>query len=269
MPQLTAIVRIGDPQRTPRTAGPRGSRRPDLAAGILAVPIEIDGAALGFVGFLEDDALAGAGRRAGRVLARIAAEAAIPACNALRHAEALEAALKDPLTGLYNRRALVELLDREVRGSMRYGRSLALVLLDLDNLKAINDSRGHSAGDAALRALGSVLLEFVRRADLCARLGGDEFAVACPDTTAEDARRAGQRIERAFGARETALADGTLLCELGVSFGVSDLAAVVPGSSADPDAVVAALLHAADTDLYATKAARRQHAAARAGGMRA
>ncbi len=276
MPTLTAIVRVGSSERPPRSAGPCAARvagRAGLAEGILAVPIESGGEAHGFVGFAQDAALRSAAARAERVLMEVAAEAAVPARNALRHAAALEAALKDPLTSLSNRRGLLEVLDRQARGARRHGRPLALLLLDLDNLKGVNDSRGHAAGDAALRTLAAVLQESVRRADVVARLGGDEFAVLCPDTTADAARRAGHRIERALAARETPLDDGTLLVGLGVSWGVSELEPAAPSPGPGPDApaeaAIAALFEAADADLYQAKAARRRRAARTAAGGRA
>lgn len=82
----------------------------------------------------------------------------------------------DPLTGLLNRRSYDEALDDALSSSRRYGWPFALVLLDLDNFKAVNDGHGHAAGDAALRAIGSELRRVLRRGDVAARLGGDEFA---------------------------------------------------------------------------------------------
>ena len=86
-------------------------------------------------------------------------------------------ALHDPLTGLPNRRALAEALERAIARSQRTGLPLAVLALDLDGFKAINDRHGHPAGDATLLEVADRLRRTIRRSDLVARLGGDEFAV--------------------------------------------------------------------------------------------
>lgn len=96
-------------------------------------------------------------------------------------------ALKDALTGLANRRAFQEAGVREFSRAQRYGRGLALVLFDLDNLKRLNDEHGHPSGDEAIRRVGRVLAEASRGADLAARLGGDEFALILPETDMDKA----------------------------------------------------------------------------------
>jgi diguanylate cyclase (GGDEF)-like protein len=83
----------------------------------------------------------------------------------------------DPLTGLLNRRSYEMLLDQAVARTRRYGWPFALVLLDLDSFKAVNDRLGHAAGDAALKALGAEIRASLRSGDVAARLGGDEFAL--------------------------------------------------------------------------------------------
>lgn len=96
-------------------------------------------------------------------------------------------AVRDPLTGLYNRRFFDESLSRNVEAARRYGRDLSLVLFDLDRLKALNDRAGHAAGDAALRRFAAVLSQTVRAADVVCRIGGDEFAVILPETARDPA----------------------------------------------------------------------------------
>lgn len=109
--------------------------------------------------------------------------------DALRRAERAEAeALMDPLTGLANRRGWELLLEREEQRCRRYGAVASVLMLDLDGLKAANDSRGHAAGDALIRKAADVLRSAVRSADVVARLGGDEFAVLAIETDLPAAR---------------------------------------------------------------------------------
>lgn len=103
-------------------------------------------------------------------------------------------ATQDALTGLRNRRAFLEVGVAEVERSRRYAHSMAVIFLDLDDFKQLNDSRGHDTGDAALRATASALLNALRTSDRIARLGGDEFAVILPETTEAAAAQVGQKI---------------------------------------------------------------------------
>lgn len=93
-----------------------------------------------------------------------------------------EQAVTDPLTGLYNRRFFDEAMEQQIESARRYKRELTLVLFDLDHLKKINDTSGHSAGDQALKAFARLLKETARAADIVCRIGGDEFAALLPET---------------------------------------------------------------------------------------
>jgi diguanylate cyclase (GGDEF)-like protein len=107
-------------------------------------------------------------------------------------------ALHDPLTGLYNRRFLEELLARELPRARRYSRHLALLLLDLDGFKAFNDTHGHLAGDRVLEEVAICLSAAVRAGDTVVRFGGDEFVVVLPDTPGETARRVARELAHAM-----------------------------------------------------------------------
>ena len=111
-----------------------------------------------------------------------------------RYAEAKADALRDPLTTLGNHRAFHEELDRQVEASLRYGVPLSLMLIDLDEFKTVNDTKGHAGGDRTLRGFGQLLNTAVRRADRAYRVGGDEFAVLLPHTDLEGARVVARRI---------------------------------------------------------------------------
>jgi diguanylate cyclase (GGDEF)-like protein/PAS domain S-box-containing protein len=100
----------------------------------------------------------------------------------------------DGLTGLFNRRRFEEELERHVSHARRYGMEGALLLIDIDELKAINDNGGHRAGDAVLIAVAGVLRSRLRGSDVVARFGGDEFAVLLPHATARDAATVGEDL---------------------------------------------------------------------------
>ncbi|MBI1885999.1 MAG: GGDEF domain-containing protein [Chloroflexi bacterium] len=162
-------------------------------------------------------------------------------------------AMRDDLTGLYNRRYFFERLQKEVESAKGLGRPLAVVVMDIDSLKAINDTYGHKAGDRSLAAFGRFLLEETRATDIPARIGGDEFAVILPDTSK---RGAYEMIERfILRLRAFAIDAGTGgQLKLAASFGLSGY----PWGAADVDALV----QQADAGMYAHKATRRKGAPA-------
>jgi diguanylate cyclase (GGDEF)-like protein len=133
------------------------------------------------------------------------AESSGPAIeNARRFREARQLADIDALTGLHNHRYFHETLRREVARAQRYDRRLALVVLDLDDFKAINDRIGHLAGDAVLAQAAERVRDAVRSADIACRTGGDEFAVVLPESSLAEAELLYERIresitERPFG----------------------------------------------------------------------
>jgi diguanylate cyclase (GGDEF)-like protein/PAS domain S-box-containing protein len=147
-------------------------------------------------------------------------------------------AVTDPLTGLGNYRRLVEALDAEVKRTGRTGRPFAILLLDLDQLKKINDRYGHLIGSQALCRLADVLRVFCRAIDTAARYGGDEFAIILPETTAATARLVASRIR-------SRLAADSLQPPLSASIGM----AVCPQDGETMEA----LLRAADRELYGMK----------------
>src|SRR5204863_6927856 len=107
----------------------------------------------------------------------------------------------DALTSLHNRRYFHETLGREVARAHRYDRRLALILLDLDDFKVVNDRIGHLAGDAVLAEIAERVREVVRSADIACRVGGDEFAVILPESELEDGDQLYRRIQAAVSAR--------------------------------------------------------------------
>lgn len=145
----------------------------------------------------------------------------------------------DMLTGLYNRTKLDELLRHEFERARRYGRPLALVLLDIDRFKTVNDELGHLMGDKVLQAIARTALENIRLTDRLGRWGGEEFLVICPETTLAEALVAAERIR--LGVAAAAFPSGR---KHSLSAGV---AALTPEDSVD------SLLQRADTALYQAK----------------
>lgn len=153
------------------------------------------------------------------------------------------AARTDPLTGCANRRALADDLRRAVSSARQSDLDLAVVAIDLDGLKKINDTHGHAAGDTALTALVSTIRSSLRESDSLYRVGGDEFVVMAPFTDAAGVRELMRRVEHAGGPS--------------FSWGVSSVTSFGFGEHDDPQQ----LLQAADTDLYERRRARRHRAA--------
>ncbi len=110
----------------------------------------------------------------------------------LHHVESL--AITDPLTGLYNRRRFGDVLRREVAVTRRYKNNLALLMIDLDHFKIVNDRFGHDAGDQVLRAIATALGSGLREVDLAARYGGEEFTIIMPHTSKANAEIVAQRV---------------------------------------------------------------------------
>ncbi|WP_369131737.1 diguanylate cyclase [Modestobacter sp. I12A-02662] len=218
----------------------------DGAARVVAVPFGIDGQGRGVLAF-EDHARAGSRIEHRRVA--VVEQAVAHAATALARVRLLEhlqrSALTDGLTGVANRRAFDAAFHRELSLAGRTDSSLAVVILDLDRFKALNDTYGHLAGDDVLRAVGAALRQCTRQGDLVARYGGEEFVLLLPGATERDVIGAARRVRVALrgvpGPRQ-------ITASLGI--------AVRP----DQGGTVAELLAAADQALYAAKQGGRDQA---------
>jgi diguanylate cyclase (GGDEF)-like protein len=157
-------------------------------------------------------------------------------------------AIRDPLTGLFNRGYLEETLGREVQRCQRSHSPLCVAMLDIDHFKQLNDCHGHEAGDLVLRKLGSLLRQHLRASDIVCRYGGEEFAFVLPEASLATAYR--RLTDLAEMIRDLQLAyRGETLNPVTVSIGL----AILPEHGTSP----ADLLHAADMALYAAKRAGR------------
>jgi diguanylate cyclase (GGDEF)-like protein len=153
-------------------------------------------------------------------------------------------AVRDALTGLYNRRYMEQALEREVMRASRNRRMVGVIMLDLDHFKLFNDTHGHEAGDLLLRAVGDYLVTHVRAEDIACRYGGEEFVVILPEAALEMARSRAEELWKGLQALHVNYR-GQLLRGATVSAGV----AAFPGHGR----TTSELLHAADTAMYAAK----------------
>lgn len=156
--------------------------------------------------------------------------------------------IRDPLTGLFNRRFMQESLDRELHRAKRKKRPLAVVFLDLDHFKKFNDTFGHDAGDLVLKEMAEVFRKHFRSDDIICRYGGEEFAVILPESSAKDAMK-----------RASALRAGVKKISLRNRGRVLDTVTISVGIAAFPDhgQTTDELLHTADKCLYQSKAEGR------------
>jgi diguanylate cyclase (GGDEF)-like protein len=184
------------------------------------------------------------------IVTRLAAEVdALAAQLAASHARISELEARvdiDPLTDILNRRGFERELKRSLAYVKRYGASVALVYLDLDGFKPVNDRHGHSAGDAVLKAIAAALTRNIRASDVVARLGGDEFAVLLWNVNAPDAAAKAAALEAAVYATPVQWDNATLV--VGASAGLALLGALD---------TPAEMLARADAAMYARKAARK------------
>jgi two-component system, cell cycle response regulator len=207
--------------------------------GGVAVPLVADDEPRGHLAVFTRSPEQAFGDQAVRELEEIGERAGPAIENARRFREARQLADLDALTGLHNRRFFHETLAREVARASRYGRKLALLVLDMDDFKAINDRIGHLAGDAVLAGAAERITDVVRSADIACRVGGDEFAVILPESSLGDADQLYRRVLGSVSARPIGQAGRLFL-----SGGVAELR---------PEDDAASFFERADDALYRAK----------------
>jgi diguanylate cyclase (GGDEF)-like protein/PAS domain S-box-containing protein len=218
------------------------------AAGVknayLCIPILAQGETLGIVHLQATDETPQLDASELSFKTTFAAQVGLSIAN-IRLREALRTqSVRDALTGLYNRRYLEEVLEREVRRAARAAQSLGILMIDLDHFKAFNDTYGHDAGDAVLRETGTSLSRGIRAEDFVCRFGGEEFVVILPTANLEAACARAERLR--LKMRElTILHQGKSMGMLTVSIGV----AVFPDHGMSPKELMAS----ADAALYEAK----------------
>jgi diguanylate cyclase (GGDEF)-like protein/PAS domain S-box-containing protein len=158
-----------------------------------------------------------------------------------------ERAIRDPLTSLFNRRYLEEMLDKELAKAERKSYPVSLIMMDIDNFKCINDTHGHEAGDQVLRSLAGFILSRIRLSDTACRFGGDEFVIVMPEAAIGLAYERGEKLLREVEARP--MTEAGMTGHLTISAGIS----VFPAHGASMEE----LLRSADQALYLAKSQGR------------
>jgi diguanylate cyclase (GGDEF)-like protein len=230
----------GQPRAEPRLEPPDGEM-----AATLVVPLLAQGRALGSLCLVrhggpafDDEAI--------QLAELCAAASAAALANAALYEQSQRLALTDPLTGLYNRRSLEQLLDRELDKAHRLGYPVGVLMMDVDKFKTVNDTLGHLQGDKALGTVGRTLRRALRKIDALARFGGDEFVALLPGCDEQALRAVAEKLRAAVDAGRSPSLRGARLT---VSIG----GAAARGRRAS----ATALLETADQALYRAKAAGR------------
>jgi diguanylate cyclase (GGDEF)-like protein/PAS domain S-box-containing protein len=216
----------------------------------LAAPIIVSASLVGFISLMSATSHLYTPEHAPRLMA-FADQAAVAIEKAHLFEKLHQMATTDPLTGLANRRKLIEQAEIEIARALRYHDPLSLILIDLDNFKDINDGHGHLVGDQALREIASILASNLRKMDLIGRFGGDEFVVLLPEIDFSQALQAAERIRQSVQAYSIQL-KGTVI-HITASLGLAELSS--RAASLD------ALLEQADRAMYAAKASGRNRLA--------
>jgi diguanylate cyclase (GGDEF)-like protein len=219
----------------------------ESARDTLEMPMMARGEVYGLLSFSSGSgAAAGAAelKEATKIISALADAMSLALSNLSLREKLRNQALRDPLTGLYNRRYMEDMLDRFVRLSARNESPLAVVMIDLDHFKRLNDQHGHLLGDAVLRAVAGTISGALRETDVACRYGGEELIVLLPDCDIDSAAAKAEdirlRIEELSGAHGV---------DISASLGV----AAIPSAAS----TVAELVKAADTALYEAKSAGR------------
>jgi len=177
-------------QRFPsRGFPPPGLYPPDEILNLIILPLVFQQESFGYVAFDADNL---------EPCATIARQLAATIKTSRLHAQVTELSLRDPLTGIHNRRYFDLFLNSEVNRSRRLGKGMAIIILDIDHFKKYNDTHGHPAGDKVIQNVATCISEGRRNADVAARIGGEEFAIILPETQVEGALIVAEKIREAI-----------------------------------------------------------------------
>jgi diguanylate cyclase (GGDEF)-like protein len=226
---------------------------PDQVRSLVAVPLRLGETVLGMLS-AQSYAPRAYDRDDLELLELLAVNASIALSNARLFEQVQYLAITDPLTGLYNRRQFFALAEREFVRALRYHRAVAVLMLDIDHFKAVNDAHGHPIGDEVLRAVAGRCASGLRTMDLLGRYGGEEFVALLPETDWDGAQQAAERLRHAI--RETPIITRVGPVRVTVSVGFALCVENCPD--------LTALIHSADQALYAAKQGGRDRVAPQA-----
>jgi len=215
---------------------------PPSMPSLLVLPLVVHGRALGTL-VLGSQRRGAFGEAVRPTLEVLASHVAVSLANARMFKRLEEMATTDGMTGLYNKRALVEMAAQKLKSSTRFKKPLSVLVCDLDHFKKVNDTYGHDMGDLVIRGFGDVLKRTKRDTDVVGRFGGEEFVVVCEETDCEGAALLAERIRSELESTSFHTESGPLkiTCSIGV--------ATFPQAGRDWDA----LFKATDEALYASK----------------
>jgi two-component system, cell cycle response regulator len=219
---------------------------PPALPALIVLPLVVHETPLGtlVLGSRESGAFAGSARH---LLEVLASHLAVSLSNARMVRRLEEQATTDPMTGLFNKRAMYDAAAAKIRSAKRFGKRLSVLVADIDLFKAVNDTHGHDVGDVVIKGLGAIHARNKRDTDAVARFGGEEFVTICEETDAEGALLLAERIRAEFGKTTFHAGSETIACTCSI------------GIATFPEAgdTWEELFKAADEALYASKRSGR------------
>lgn len=249
VPDACWSLRLGRPYaHVPAHGGPGCRHVHEAGEGHVCVPVFVQGQTLGVITVTAGDMGPEAAARFLADMETAVASIGLALFNVRLRQSLRELSIRDPLTGLHNRRFAEEVLEKEFARTRRSGVPFAVLMMDVDHFKRFNDSHGHEAGDRVLKEVGQLIASEFREGDVGCRFGGEEFLVLLHETDAAEAYERAEHFRRALKAAPVVHA-GEMLGPVTISIGVAE----APRDGANPLTVVAA----ADAALYRAKAAGR------------
>ena len=226
---------------------PEGNRFP--LGSLAVVPLPYEGTAIGSLNLGDESPDRYAPGMDVSLLKQLSVKVSICLANVMAHERLAMLAFRDPLTDLLNRRVMEQVLRREFDRARRYGTDLAVVFLDIDRFKDINDRYGHDTGDEVLKWVGNRMCSMSRESDVVARFAGDEFVIVLPNTGTDRAYRFVDRLQTFFLSTHLAYAGKVIPVSLSCGVATMDDAGIADAAS---------LLKKADERLYQSKNAKKE-----------